>query len=105
MTEPGDTRQKPWLTKSVGGIGATSFLSDLGHEIPTALLPSLITSTLGGSASALGVIEGISDGLAGVAKLGGGALADDPARRRRVAVGGYVSTAVLAGATGAAEAV
>ncbi|MCZ7627917.1 MAG: hypothetical protein M5U19_01930 [Microthrixaceae bacterium] len=32
-----------------------------------ALLPSLLTSTLGAPASALGVIEGVSDALAGVA--------------------------------------
>jgi hypothetical protein len=31
----------------VAGIGTASFLADAGHEIPTALLPSLLTSTLG----------------------------------------------------------
>lgn len=62
----------PWLTPGVRGIGAASLLSDAGHEIPTALLPSFLTSTLGAPASALGLIEGISDGLAGAAKLGGG---------------------------------
>jgi MFS family permease len=55
---------------------------------------------LGAPASALGVIEGVSDALAGVARLGGGALADDPHRRRAVAVGGYASTAVLSAGIG-----
>ncbi len=87
-TDPG------WLTAGVRGIGTASLLADLGHEVPTALLPSLLTSTLHAPASALGVIEGISDGLAGAARLGGGALADDPARRRSVAVGGYTTTAI-----------
>ena len=73
--------------------------------MPTSLLPSLLTSTLGASASVLGVIEGVSDALAGVARLGGGALADDPSRRRAVAVGGYAATAVLSAATGGATAV
>src|SRR6266542_3231469 len=54
-----------WLTSGVAGIGTASLLSDAGHEIPTALLPSLLTSTLGAPASALGVIEGVSDALAG----------------------------------------
>lgn len=94
-----------WLTPGVGGIGVASLLADLGHEVPTALLPSLLTSTLRAPASALGVIEGVADGLAGVARLGGGALADDPSRRRSVAVGGYTSTAVLSGLIGAAGAV
>lgn len=94
-----------WLTSGVAGIGAASLLADLGHEVPTALLPSLLVSTLGAPASALGVIEGIADGLAGAARLGGGALADDPARRRSVAVGGYATTAILSGLIGVAGAV
>ena len=94
-----------WLTRGVGGIGAASFLADAGHEVPTALLPSLVTSTLGASAATLGVIEGVSDALAGGARLLGGALADDPVRRRTVAVGGYTATAALAALTGAATAV
>lgn len=83
------------------GIGAASFLADVGHEVPTALLPSLLLS-LGAPAAALGLIEGVADGLAGVARLGGGALSDDPARRRALAVGGYSSTAVLSSLIGAA---
>src|SRR6188472_268962 len=44
-----------WLTAGVRGIGTASLLADLGHEVPTALLPSLLTSTLGAPASALGL--------------------------------------------------
>lgn len=91
-----------WFTLGVRGVGLASLLSDAGHEIPTALLPSLLTSTLGAPASALGLIEGVSDGLAGLARLGGGALADDPTRHQKVAVGGYATTAVLSAATGGA---
>jgi MFS family permease len=94
-----------WLTPGVAGIGTASFLADVGHEVPTALLPSLLTSTLGAPAATLGLIEGISDALAGAARFGGGALADDPGRRRRIAVGGYTATAALAAATGTAGSV
>lgn len=94
-----------WLTPGVRGIGTASLLADLGHEVPSALLPSLLTTTLGAPASALGLIEGVADGLAGAARLGGGALADDPVRRRRVAVGGYAATALLSGLIGAATSV
>lgn len=100
MAKPAVTKIE-WLTPGVRGIGAASLLSDLGHEVPTALLPRFITS-LGGSAAVLGMIEGIADGLAGLARLGGGALADDPARRRATAVGGYSSVAVLSGLIGVA---
>src|SRR5436853_622993 len=96
--------RRPWLTRGVAGIGAASLLADLGYEVATALLPSLLSSTLGAPAAALGLIEGISDGLAGASKLGGGALADDPVRRRRVAVAGYAMTAALTSLTGAAGA-
>ncbi|MGH2733752.1 MAG: MFS transporter, partial [Actinomycetota bacterium] len=90
----------PWLSRGIAGIGTASLLADLGHEVPTALLPRLLAS-LGGSAASLGLIEGIADGLAGLMRLFGGALADDPLRRRRVAVGGYAGTALLTGLTGA----
>ncbi len=104
-TPPVEAESDRWLTRGVAGIGTASLLADVGHEIPTALLPSLLTSTLGAPAAALGLIEGVSDGLAGTARLVGGAVADDPSRRRRVAVGGYTSTAALAALTGAATAV
>jgi hypothetical protein len=84
----------------VGAIGSASLLADLGHEIPTALLPSFLTSTLGAPAAALGAIEGVADGLAGAARFAGGALADDPHRRRDTAVAGYTATAVLTAAIG-----
>ena len=96
--------EQRWLTPAVAGIGTASFLSDAGQEIVTSLLPSFLTSTLGAPAAALGLIEGVSDGGAGVARLVGGGLADDPNRRRAVAAGGYATTAVLGAAIGAATA-
>ncbi|MBA2720629.1 MAG: MFS transporter, partial [Chloroflexi bacterium] len=94
-----------WLTPGVRGIGLASLLADLGHEVPTALLPSFLTSVLGAPAAALGLVEGVADALAGLAKFGGGPLADDPARRRSLAVGGYTATAVLSALIGVATAV
>src|SRR5581483_11321727 len=96
------SHDESWLTPGVRGIGTASLLADLGHEVPTALLPSLLTSTLSAPASALGLIEGLSDGLAGAARFLGGPLADDPHRRRSTAVVGYASTAVLSGLVGVA---
>jgi MFS family permease len=98
-----DARQ-PWLTPGVRGIGIASLFSDIGHEIPTSLLPSLLTG-LGASPAALGLIEGVADGVAGAARFGGGALADDPGRRRIIAIGGYGTTAVLSSLIGVAHAV
>ncbi|MFI5758228.1 MFS transporter [Streptomyces sp. NPDC051569] len=95
----------PWLTVGVGSVGVTSLLSDAGHEVATAVLPSFVTGVLHGSAASLGLIEGISDALTGVTKLIGGPLANDPRRRRRMASGGYLGTAIATGAIGFATAV
>jgi MFS family permease len=104
--DPADQEaRRPWLTRGVTGIGSASFLADVGPKIPPPLLPSLLTSTLGAPAAALGAVEGVSDALAGAARFAGGALADDPRRRRKIAVGGYTTTAVLGAATAAATAV
>lgn len=103
MTDPGAPSQRSWVSPGVIGIGSASFLSDVGHEIPTALLPSLL-SGMGAPAAALGLIEGIANAAAGLARLAGGPVADDPANRKRVAVGGYVSTAIFSSLIGIATA-
>jgi len=91
-----------WLTPGVASIGGASLLSDLGHETTTSVLPTFLTATLHAGPGALGVIEGVSDALVGVAKLAGGPLAINPDNRRRLVTGGYVGTAVLTGAIGLA---
>jgi MFS family permease len=103
--ETGSLDQPHWFTPGVRGIGLASFLADVGHEVPTALFASLVTMTLGAPAAVLGLMEGLADGLAGLARFIGGPLADSPASRRRTAIGGYLSTAILSALIGAAGAV
>jgi MFS family permease len=98
--EEGETGNHHWLTRGVGAVGVASFFSDSGHEITTSVLPTFLTTTLGSSAAALGVIDGISDALIGVMKLLGGPLANDPRRRGPTASGGYLGTALATGAIG-----
>jgi MFS family permease len=88
------------LTPGVGSIGAASLFSDLGHEMTTSVLPTFVTATLHSGPGALGLIEGVSDALVGVAKLAGGPIAADPDRRRALVRGGYVGTALATGAIG-----
>jgi len=94
-----------WLTAGVASVGLTSFFSDSGHEIATAILPSFLTSVLHASAAALGLIEGVADALTGIMKLVGGPLANDQRLRARLASGGYLGTALATGAIGLAAAV
>jgi Major Facilitator Superfamily len=89
----------------VASIGAASFFSDAGHEIATAVLPSFLTGVLRGSAATLGLIEGLSDALLGMAKLVSGPLANQPIRRVQLARGGYLLTAVFTAAIGLATTV
>ena len=98
-------REPRWLTAGVASVGATSFLSDSGHEMVTSVLPAFVTGMLGGSAAALGVIEGCADALTGLCKLAGGPAADDPRGRQRLASGGYTTTAIATAAIGLATAV
>jgi MFS family permease len=94
----------PWLTLGITSVATASYFSDSGHEIATAILPSFLTWVLHGSAASLGLIEGVSDALTGVAKLIGGPLANDPGRRRTMATGGYLATAIATAAIGLATA-
>jgi MFS family permease len=96
----GMAKQKPrWLNGTVLGIGLASLLSDWSHEIATSLLPAFL-ATMGASAAWLGVIEGISDGLSTLAKLGSGYYTDQLRRRKPIAVFGYLVTTVGIAAVG-----
>jgi len=82
-----------WLTRGVLGIGLASLFSDWGHEAATAILPTFLLG-MGAPAVALGLIEGVSDGLSSFAKLAGGFIADRPQWRKPVGIIGYFATAI-----------
>lgn len=90
---PVPTPSKRWLTRGVLGIGLASLFSDWGHEAATAILPAFLAS-LGAPAVALGIIEGVSDGLSSFAKLAGGFVADHAPWRKPTGIIGYCATAV-----------
>ena len=98
-------RRPPWVSPGVASVGGASFFSDAGHEVATAVLPAFLTGVLRGSAATLGLIEGLSDALLGLAKLVSGPLANQPARRVQLARGGYLLTAVFTAAIGLATTV
>ena len=76
--------------------GAT-LLSTASDEASTSLLPALLSVTLGASPVALGVVEGLASAADGAARLGGGALSEDPRRRRWISAGSYAVMTVLTG--------
>ena len=92
-----------WLNRTVLGVGLASLFSDWAHETATAVMPAFL-ATLGASAAWLGLIEGISDGLASFAKMGSGYFTDKLPRRKPIAVAGYLVTALGTAAFGLATA-
>jgi MFS family permease len=86
------TQRLKWLNSTVLGIGLASLCSDVGHEMATAAMPALL-ATMGASSAALGLIEGLADGLSSFAKLLSGAYSDRLQRRKPLAVLGYFVTA------------
>lgn len=65
-------RPTPWLTKGVYGVWRSKLFSRCGAQSANALFASFITITLGAPAAVLGLIEGLADGLAGLARFAGG---------------------------------
>lgn len=90
-------KKGPWLNRTVLGIGLASLFSDWSHEIASAAMPAFL-ATLGVAAAWLGIIEGVSDGLASFAKMASGYYTDGLRRRKPIAVAGYIATALGTGA-------
>ena len=90
MADP-EPQKGRWLNPTVLGIGPASLCSDWSHEIATAVMPAFL-ATMGVAAAWLGLIEGVSDGLASFAKLGSGYYTDRLQRRKPIAVIGYLVT-------------
>jgi len=85
---------KAALPPVVKSLGAVSFFNDLASEMVYPLIPALVTRTLGAGAVALGVLDGLAEAAASLAKLGAGWMADRPGRRRPMVLLGYAIATV-----------
>jgi MFS family permease len=90
MHAPGPRR----LPRNVWVLGIVSMFMDTSSEMIHALLPVLLVGTLGVSAFALGMIEGIAEGAASITKIFSGALSDRLSRRKPLIVAGYAMAAL-----------
>jgi len=97
------TASQRWLNRTVLGIGLASLFSDWSHEMATTILPAFLAA-MGVAAAWLGVIEGVSDGLSGFAKMASGYYTDKLQRRKPIAVIGYLITALGTASFGLATA-
>jgi len=70
-------------------LGFVSLFMDVSSELIHGLLPVFMVSSLGASAFAVGVVEGIAEATALIVKVFSGALSDYLGKRKFLAVIGY----------------
>lgn len=80
---------KGGLPRAVWALGFVSLLMDTSSELVHSLLPLFLVGTLGASAVAVGVIEGIAEATAMLVKVVSGVVSDWVGRRKSLAVLGY----------------
>jgi MFS family permease len=78
----------PATPRNVYVFGLTSFLNDTASEMAYWVLPAFLAS-LGAGAAQLGIIEGIAESVASLAKLFSGYVTDHVSQRKPIVVGGY----------------
>jgi MFS family permease len=83
------------LPRAVWALGVTSLLMDTSSELIHGLLPVFLVVTLGASATALGVIEGIAEATAQISRVFSGWLSDVLGRRKALTVLGYGLAAAM----------
>lgn len=88
MADRGSSQQIP-TPRNVYAFGLTSLLNDTASEMAYWVLPAFIAS-IGGGPAQLGIIEGVAESVASIAKLFSGYLADRVSRRKPLVLGGYV---------------
>src|SRR5882724_8788309 len=91
---PGLWRRYRKLPRNVFAISLVSLLNDASSEIIYPLLPILLTSVLGASPRAIGIIEGAAESISSLLKLFAGYLSDRLRQRKVLVVSGYVLAAL-----------
>lgn len=84
----------PRISPVVWYLGLTSFFTDVSSEMVSSVLPIYLVAYLHLSPIAFGAIDGVYQGFAAFARLGGGFLGDRLGRHKAVAVFGYGLSAV-----------
>jgi MFS family permease len=79
---------------AIWAVGFGSLLMDTSSELVHSLSPVLLVNVLGASAVAVGMIEGVAEGIAAVTKVFAGALSDYFRRRKTLIVLGYTLAAL-----------
>lgn len=82
-------RGKGRIARLVVALGMVSLLTDVSSESVSAILPLYLTTVLGLSTVAYGVVDGLYQGVSALVRIAGGAVADRSGKPQRVALAGY----------------
>src|SRR5215472_16086755 len=82
------------LTRDTGLLALSSLFSDISTEMLYPVLPVFLTQTLGAGGAAVGLIEGFAQATQNIAQGFSGALSDRLARRKPIALMGYLLSAL-----------
>jgi len=82
------------LPAGIWALGFVSFFMDISSELIHSLLPVFMLTTLGASMIVIGVIEGIAEAAASIAKVFSGIISDYIRKRKILAVLGYGLAAI-----------
>ena len=99
MTNEPDTlrtlrpERSAWLSHNLKTLSLVSLLQDTASELLYPILPLFLTGVLGAPVAAVGIIEGVADGVAAITKIVSGRLADRW-RRLPLVAAGYGAAAV-----------
>lgn len=77
------------IPRGIWVLGFVSLLMDISSEMIHSLLPLFMVTTLGASAFAVGLIEGLAESTALIVKVFSGALSDYLGKRKGLAMFGY----------------
>lgn len=82
-------RSSPAIPRSIWMLGFVSLFMDVSSELIHSLLPVFMVTSLGATALAVGVVEGIAESTALIVKVFSGAISDYLGKRKGLAVLGY----------------
>jgi MFS family permease len=77
------------IPRTVWALGLVSMFMDISSETIHALLPLFLTGTLGVSVALVGLIDGVAESTASIAKVFSGYISDRIGRRKPLILLGY----------------
>jgi MFS family permease len=83
------------LPRRIAVLGSVSLLTAISSAMIYSLLPVFLVKVIGASAASVGLIEGLSEGMISLAKIGGGVASDWMRRRKPVVLLGYAISAAI----------